>query len=258
MATLSDLHELQKIEYKLLKTPIHSLTMDQVLQKIDEMLQKKQKGYIVTADASTIITATYDAKFMKVVQDAAVVTPDGMGIVWAISKLYNKTISKVSGVELGEQLCELSAKKGYKIFLLGAQPGVGEIAARKLIEKYPGCQIIGSIHGFFEQKDNLNIAKKIASLNPDILLVALGMPRQEKFLSEYLSLTNATIGIGVGGAFDVYSQKTKRAPKWFQDKGLEWLWRFVLNPTKIKKVMMLPKFVWMVKKEYGKNLHKNR
>lgn len=258
MANLAELPDLKKTEYRLFNVPIHALEMQEVVQKVEQMIQKKQQGYLITADASTIVTATKDPEFMEVIQKATLITPDSAGILWAVSKLYNKIIQKVSGVELAELLCKLSSEKGYKICFLGAEPGIAELAARNLTEKYPGCQIIGAMHGFFNKEDELSIAKKIAMLKPDILLVALGMPRQEKFIEEFLPTIGALVGIGVGGSFDVYSQKTKRAPVWFQKNRLEWLWRLALNPTKISKVKLLPIFVKMVKKEYGKNIHKNR
>jgi N-acetylglucosaminyldiphosphoundecaprenol N-acetyl-beta-D-mannosaminyltransferase len=135
------------------------------------------------------------------------------------------------------------------VFLLGSAPGVAQQAAERLRLKYPGCNIVGTRHGFFPVEDADIVAQEVAAEKPDILLVALGIPRQEKFIARTQATIGARVAMGVGGSFDVYSGAVKRAPLLVQRLKLEWLWRLMLNPKKWKKVARLPRFVWLVLKE---------
>jgi N-acetylglucosaminyldiphosphoundecaprenol N-acetyl-beta-D-mannosaminyltransferase len=148
-----------------------------------------------------------------------------------------------------DRVCALSASKQYRIFFLGAEPGIAELAADRMRQKYPGCEIVGARHGYFKPAQDEEIAKEIGALAPDFLFVAMGIPRQEKFIRERGHLTGAKVGMGVGGSFDVFSGKVRRAPAVMQRLRLEWLWRVASNPRKIGKVMMLPKFAWAVLRE---------
>ncbi|HEY0867520.1 MAG TPA: WecB/TagA/CpsF family glycosyltransferase, partial [Fimbriimonas sp.] len=136
--------------------------------------------------------------------------------------------------------------RGYRIFFLGASPGVAEQAAQNLCGRYPGCQIVGARHGYFPPVEDEDVAREVAAARPDILLVAMGIPRQEKFIRATQEIVRAKVAMGVGGSFDVFSGKTRRAPKIMQRLQLEWLWRLILNPSKISKVKNLPVFVRMV------------
>jgi N-acetylglucosaminyldiphosphoundecaprenol N-acetyl-beta-D-mannosaminyltransferase len=134
------------------------------------------------------------------------------------------------------------------MFFLGSAPGVAAAAAERLSAKYPGCKIVGSRDGYFGSLTDQEVANEIASLQPDILLVAMGMPRQELFILDTADIIKAKIAMGVGGSFDVHSGTVKRAPKVFQKLKVEWLWRTILNPKKLDKVKNLPKFYFMVRR----------
>jgi N-acetylglucosaminyldiphosphoundecaprenol N-acetyl-beta-D-mannosaminyltransferase len=149
-------------------------------------------------------------------------------------------------VNLVGEICALSADKGYRVYLLGAAPGVAELAAERLRLRYPGCNIVGARHGFFPEDSDDVVAREVAATKPDVLLVAMGMPAQERFITRTRGIIGAPVAIGVGGSFDVFSGKTKRAPRWVQRLRLEWLWRVILNPRKMSKVKSLPKFVLAV------------
>jgi N-acetylglucosaminyldiphosphoundecaprenol N-acetyl-beta-D-mannosaminyltransferase len=147
---------------------------------------------------------------------------------------------------LVDRICALSADKGYRIFFLGAAPGVAELAAEKLRLKHPGCNIVGARHGYFPTESDTVVATEVAQSKPDFLLVAMGIPRQEKFIRATQDLIQAPVAMGVGGSFDVFSGKVKRAPRVFQAMKIEWLWRLLLNPKKIAKAKNLPIFAWRV------------
>ncbi len=134
------------------------------------------------------------------------------------------------------------------MYFLGGAPGVAEAAARNLNLKHPGCNILGCRDGFFGDLSDEAVAENIATLKPDILVVAMGMPRQELFILDTATTIGAKIGIGVGGSLDVHSGTVKRAPKLFQKLRIEWLWRLLLNPRKLEKVKNLPKFYLSVRR----------
>jgi N-acetylglucosaminyldiphosphoundecaprenol N-acetyl-beta-D-mannosaminyltransferase len=146
-------------------------------------------------------------------------------------------------------LTRLSHTKGYRLYLLGAAPGVAERAAQNLLACYPNAQIVGVQHGYFTSADEPAIVAQVAAAQPDVLLVGMGMPRQEKWAWRHRQQLGVPVMIGVGGSFDVYGGVVKRAPKWLQRIGGEWLWRLIQDPRKIKKVRNLPRFAWRVLRE---------
>lgn len=226
-----------------------TLNLEGTVGAIDKMLQGTKPCLVVTADASGFAQAKDDPELQEIYEMADLVTPDSQGVVWALKRLGHKGAVRVSGVDLVDEICSLSANKGYRIYILGSAPGVAETAAERLRLRHPGCNIIGTRHGFFPAEDDELIAQEVGQLRPDVLFVAMGIPRQEKFIKRTLSLTGAKVSMGVGGSFDVFSGRTKRAPKFVQGMRLEWLWRLLLNPKKFHKVKMLPKFVSLVLRE---------
>jgi N-acetylglucosaminyldiphosphoundecaprenol N-acetyl-beta-D-mannosaminyltransferase len=180
---------------------------------------------------------------------AVLVTPDGFGLLWAGKRLRQPFPERVSGVDLVEQLTRLSHEKGYRLYLLGAAPGVAERAAQNLLARYPNAQIVGVQHGYFTPADEPAIVAQVAAAQPDVLLVGMGMPRQEKWAWRHRDQLGAPVMIGVGGSFDVYGGVVKRAPQWLQRIGCEWLWRLIQDPRKIKKVRNLPRFAYRVLRE---------
>jgi N-acetylglucosaminyldiphosphoundecaprenol N-acetyl-beta-D-mannosaminyltransferase len=156
---------------------------------------------------------------------------------------------RVSGVDIVDRVCALSADTGDSIFFLGAAPGVAELAAEKMRLKYPGCNIVGTRNGYFPAESDRVVAAEIADLDPDFLFVAMGIPRQEKFILDTMPIIKARVSIGVGGTFDVFSGKVKRAPVIIQKLKLEWLWRTLQNPSKLSKTKLLPRFVLLVLKQ---------
>jgi len=229
-----------------LSVPIDVLTMEQALARIDALIHEREPRLVVTADASALMIAQEDPAFAKLLENAALVTPDGAGVVWALRRQGVRVPGRVSGVDLVDKICSRSADRGYRIFLLGAEPGVAELAAERLRLSHPGCNVVGTRHGFFPAESDELVAKEIAPFKPDVLFVAMGMPRQEQFISATMNIIRAPVGIGVGGSLDVLSGRAKRAPRWIQRLALEWLYRLIQDPKKFRKVKVLPAFVWRV------------
>lgn len=231
---------------QILGAPVDLLTMDEVLQRLEAFVAERSPHIVVTADASGLAQAQADEDHLRIIQSAGLVTPDSVGVMWAAKRAGSPVPERVSGVDIVERVCALSADKGYRIFFLGAAPGIAELAAEKLRLKYPGCNIVGARHGYFPAESDAVVAAEVAEFKPDFLFVAMGIPRQEKFIAATMDLIKAPVAIGVGGSFDVFSGTTKRAPKVIQKIKMEWAWRLLLNPKKIAKVKSLPKFVMMV------------
>jgi N-acetylglucosaminyldiphosphoundecaprenol N-acetyl-beta-D-mannosaminyltransferase len=222
--------------------------MESALTAIDSFVAERGSHHVVTADASMFVMASEDAELHTIVDKADLVTPDGVGILWAAKRQGTPLHERVSGVDIVERLCARSAERGYRIFFLGAGPGVAELAANRMRDRYPGVCIVGTRDGFFAETDSDSIVEMICQSSPDILCVAMGIPRQEKWIAANRERLNTPILIGVGGTLDVLSGNIRRAPRWMQKMALEWLWRVLNNPRKISKVMLLPRFVTLVRK----------
>lgn len=213
---------------------------------LGELLSGEDSHLVVTADATALVHADTDERYRRMFARAALVTPDSSGVVWALRRKGVRVAGRVSGVDLLAKFCELSADRGTRLYFLGAAPGVAEEAAERLRLRYPGCNIVGTRHGYFPPESDAVVAAEVAETSPDVLFAAMGMPRQETFFMDNADVLGAKIGIGVGGSFDVFSGRIRRAPGLFQRLNLEWLWRLLQDPRKIGKVKFLPKFVWMV------------
>ncbi|MBS1709126.1 MAG: WecB/TagA/CpsF family glycosyltransferase [Armatimonadetes bacterium] len=229
----------------ILGVPVSVLGMDDTVRAIQAMLEGAPGGMVVTADSSGLAAAQHDPELHDIYMKAALATADSIGVVWALRRSGHR-VGRVSGVELVDRICALSAEKGYRLYFLGAAPGTAELAAEKLRLRHPGCNIVGTRHGYFPATDDEFVAREVAEAKPDVLFVAMGIPRQEKFIYHSLGLVGAKVAMGVGGSFDVFSGQVKRAPKLVQKLHMEWAWRLLLNPKKIHKVKMLPRFVWYV------------
>lgn len=227
----------------ILGIPVDRLTMDETVARVESFIASGAPHMVVTADSSGIVEAGRDQEFFEIMQTADLVTADSVGVVWAAKRKGMPLPERVSGVDLFARLCQGSAEKGYKLFLLGAAPGVAEIAAERCRLRFPGCRIVGTRHGFFPADSDELVAREIAATKPDVLFVAMGMPRQEKFIRRTQEIIRAPVAIGVGGTLDVFSGNVKRAPKLIQKLRLEWLWRTLQNPKKISKARNLPIFV---------------
>jgi N-acetylglucosaminyldiphosphoundecaprenol N-acetyl-beta-D-mannosaminyltransferase len=221
------------------------LDMDATVKAVDELVAAAEPALVATADASGLVIAGEDERLRRAYGTAALVTADSNGVVWALRRAGHR-VSRVSGVDLMDRLCRLSAEKGQRIFLLGAAPGVADQAAERLRLRHPGVNIVGTRHGYFPSDDDPLVAAEIAQAKPDLLFVAMGIPRQEVFITSTLAIHGAKVSMGVGGSFDVFSGRARRAPRLVQALKLEWLWRLILNPKKASKVMLLPRFVWLV------------
>lgn len=231
----------------LLGMRISRVNRSQALAILQRFIESGRPHHVVTADASSHVIARRDPEFLRIVNRAALVTPDSAGILWAARRLGTPLEERVSGVDLAEQLCAESAHRGYGVYFYGAAPGVAEAAAERIRERYPGARIVGTADGYRDEPEQQEaLLAEIRRLRPAVLLVALGIPKQEKWIARHLETLDVPVCIGVGGTLDVFSGRVSRAPRWMQQHGLEWLYRLVRNPRKLPKAATLPEFVFRV------------
>lgn len=227
--------------------------MEGALEYVASFIASGKPHHIVTADASMVMTYREDKDFAAIVDQAALITPDGAGIIWASKRLGIPVTAKVSGVDLSAKLVELSGTKGWRVFFFGGAPGVAEAAAQKMQERFPNAAICGFRDGYYKPDEENQVAEQLAAARPDIVLVAMGIPRQEKFIARQKERVGAKVYIGVGGTLDVFSGTVKRAPVWMQKSGLEWFYRIASNPNaaRMKKLAALPRFALLTLKTKG-------
>lgn len=224
---------------KFLNTQVDNLSMDEALERIDELIKKNKNAYVVTPNVDHIVKLETDMDLRKIYRDADLILTDGMPLIW-ISKLKNEPIKeKVSGSDLFPKVCEMAAKKGYKVFLLGAAEGVAAKAAENLKDKYKNLQIAGTYspsYGFENKPQEIDfIIKTITEAKPHILAVGLGAPKQEKFIYKYKDTLKVPISLAIGASIDFEAGNVKRAPKWMQKSGLEWSYRLIKEPKRMFK-----------------------
>ena len=216
--------------------PINSLSADEAVETLERLIQSGGTHQVCTMNVDIWLNALADPHLHRIVAGSSLVVPDGMPLVWASGLLRCPLAERVTGVDLVPRLAELSARKGYKIFLLGAKPGVADRASRLLERNYPGVQIVGT---FAPAEDNLmrmdhtEILRKIHAVSPDILLVAFGNPKQEKWIWMHRKRLGVPLSMGVGGSFDILVGDNWRAPRWIQRCGLEWAMRFLQEPVRL-------------------------
>jgi N-acetylglucosaminyldiphosphoundecaprenol N-acetyl-beta-D-mannosaminyltransferase len=231
---------------RVLDVPISKVNNQQALALLTEFVRSGEPHLVVTADASGVVTAARDAEFRAVVEGADLVTPDSTGILWAARRLGRPLPERVSGVDLAERLCELAGQFGWGVFFYGAAPGVADEAARVMHSRFPGLRVAGTAHGFLNEREQAALEARICESRPEILFVAMGIPRQEKWIWSRMTRLAVPVSMGVGGTFDVFAGRVNRAPIWMQRHGMEWLYRLWKNPRKISKVATLPRFVLLV------------
>lgn len=224
---------------KFMNTDIDNLTMAETLNEIDKWIQKKNCSYVVTPNVDHIVRLEKDEELQKVYKNASLILTDGKPLIW-ISKWYKTPIKeKISGSDLFPRVCQLAANKNYTMYLLGAAEGVADTAARNLMKKYPGLNIVGTYSppfGFEKNKQEMNkIKTQIQDVHPDILIVGLGCPKQEKFMYYHCKELGVPISFGLGASIDFEAGNIKRAPKWMSNHGLEWLYRFSKEPKRLFK-----------------------
>lgn len=241
-----------------MNTEIDNLTMTEALDAIEKLIVADKNAYVVTPNVDHIIQLERGGEIVDVYKHADLILCDGKPLTW-ISKWYGTPIrEKISGSDLFPLLCERAAKKGYKMFFLGAAEGVAAKAAENLEARYPGldvCGVYSPPYGFENNEAEMNkITKMIKDAAPQILIVGLGAPKQEKFIYHNRERLGVPVSLGLGASLDFEAGQIKRAPKWMADHGLEWLYRITQDPKRLaKRYLIDDRKIFKLAFKYKKN-----
>lgn len=231
---------------EILGVPVDCVTMAQAVQWVETTLASDQPRSVIAVNPEKVIQANQDPEVLKRLQQAGLLIPDGIGVVFAVRLLGLGCLERVPGSELMPKLCEQAAKKGYKVFLFGANQEVISQAAEVLLQRYSGLNIVGTQHGYVKEEEMPSVIAAINSSQADLLFVALGSPKQELWMTRYLPALNVKVCQGVGGTFDVIAGRVKRAPLAFRLLHLEWFYRLLSQPSRILRQTALPIFAFRV------------
>lgn len=233
----------------LLGVRVHRVTMAQAVALIRTLLASSGHHQIVTVNAAMLVHASRDEDLRRIFNRATLITPDGMGVLLSGRILGRPFPERVAGVDLSDHLCALCAREGFRVFLLGAAPGVAQAAADVLQRRHPGLQVVGVQHGYYRRDEEPMVIQQIRAARPHLLLVALGFPRQEEWIAAHLESTGAAVAIGIGGSLDLFAGRVRLAPAWIRRLGLEWLYRLVREPRRWRVVSTLPLAVWLATRQ---------
>lgn len=221
-----------------------NVTMEEAMDQARTILDKGETVYVVTPNSEIVYEAMHNEEMMALLNGAALVLPDGAGVVLGSKILGTPLKQKVAGVEFADHLMDVLIEKNQKLYLLGSKPGIAEMAAEKMLEKHPGLQICGMADGYF--KDENEVVAKVNAAGADVLFVCLGAPKQELFMKNHMDELNVKMMIGLGGSLDSFAGTVKRAPRWMIKINLEWLYRLLKEPKRLGRMMRLPKFILAV------------
>ena len=229
----------------LLGVGVDRVTMAEAMERVTEFMRQDTPHMIVTSDATGLMRAQDDDELRGIVNSADLVTADGAGVILSARLLNMPLDVRVSGCDMVGEISKVAAQLGRSVYLLGAAPGVAEMAAANLQKQAPGLVIAGCRDGYFKPEDEPALIADIAAQHPGALFVALGIPRQEKWIKAHMAELGVPVCIGIGGSFDVISGLKKRAPVWMQRTGLEWLYRVAKEPSRLPRLVALPRIVLM-------------
>jgi len=227
----------------ILGSKVARMSMEEVLEWIRMMVEQGKPRHIVTANAEIIYKAYMEKDFHAILGNADLVTADGSGVVLAARFLGAPISERVTGIDLSERIFSLAEEKGWGLYFLGGTQEVVEKAVLNVLSKHTRLRIVGYHHGYYSQEETSEVVANIEGVKPDILLAALGFPKQEEFIQENIKPLQVPISIGVGGTFDILAGTAKRAPFLMRRLGLEWLYRLLCQPSRWQRMLALPKFL---------------
>ncbi|MBL8155289.1 MAG: WecB/TagA/CpsF family glycosyltransferase [Anaerolineae bacterium] len=231
---------------RVLGFPVDAITYASWLERIGEWVKRGRPHHVCTINPEFIIIARQDANFANILRRAEMCVPDGVGLLWAARYLGRPLPERVTGSDGVPIIAERAAREGWKLFFLGAAPGVAERAARILQERHPGLQVVGTYAGCPDPGEEDDLVERVNASRADILFVAYGAPEQDKWIARNLPRLRVGMAMGVGGAFDFIAGVVPRAPGWMRRMGLEWAFRLVRQPWRLRRMLRLPRFVLAV------------
>ncbi len=235
--------------------PINIINLEETIKLLETILQSRplekpgERVRVITINPEMMMMGLKDSCLLKSLQSGDLIVPDGIGVVLAMRLFGVKGQQRVTGVDLVENLLTKLQSAGLRIYLLGGEPGIAEAATRQISCRWPGVRVTGFTHGYFSPDQNQEVIYYINQARPDLLLVGMGVPRQEVWLANNWGALEVPLGIGVGGLLDLWAGKTSRAPEGIRRVGLEWAYRATRAPERLWRLRVLPNFIRMVCKE---------
>lgn len=234
------------MKVNILGISVDNVSFEEATSKVRDLLLAGNKDYIVTPNPEFIVYAQNDIQFRDTLNKATLAVPDGIGLIWASKILGNPLKERVAGVDLAEKALSLAAELGKTVFFLGGNGNTSQRAVEVMRVKYPGLRVISCWPGDASSQGDQETLEKIGTEKIGLLLVAYGHPKQEFWINRNLPKLEVGLAMGVGGAFDFWSGDISRASKWVRNLGLEWLYRLLRQPWRIKRQLALIKFGWLV------------
>ncbi|MFA5524410.1 MAG: WecB/TagA/CpsF family glycosyltransferase [Tissierellales bacterium] len=238
----------------ILGVDIDKLTLEDAEERVESFLNSNNINTIYTPNTEIVMEAKKDDDLKRILNSGSLVIPDGIGLVYA-SRIKKKALpERVTGFDLSIKILSIANRKGSSLFLVGGKPGIADMAVENIKKQYPNINIVGSHHGYFkgthlgykEHEEEIQVLNKIKEAKADIIFVGFGAPKSEKWIHENKDKLNCKIVIGNGGTVDILAGTVKRAPRIYQKLGIEWLYRLIKDPKRIKRQMVLPLFVLIV------------
>lgn len=221
--------------YPILNTYVNALSLDETIAEVEKIIAAGVPTQHVVVNASKVNLMEADWKLAEIVNACPLINADGASIVWAAKKLGVPLKERVTGIDLFQRLVKVADQKGYGVYLFGAKEEVVTKVKAIFEERYPSVRIVGCRNGYFTEADEPRIVADMAASGADMMFVAFSSPKKEYWIHKYLDEMGIPFVMGVGGSFDVVAGVTDRAPKWMQDYGLEWFYRFIQEPSRLWK-----------------------
>lgn len=228
-----------------------NVTLEEAVRRGEALAKGPGFSYVVTPNPEIVNMARENPDYKTLLNNAALVLPDGIGVVYAAKLMKTPLQGRVPGIDFATGLVAQLAQTGGRLFLLGAKPGVAQKAAQQLQERFPGLVLCGTHHGYFQEA--APVVDAIRKAKADVVFVCLGAPKQEQWMAQYGPETGAHLMVGLGGVLDVYAGNVKRAPEVWQKLGLEWCYRLLHQPSRVGRMAKLPLFLLDAKREARKN-----
>lgn len=243
---------------KIMGVEIDNITLEEAGQITKELIKTSHKScqLIAAPNVEFIMTAQKDYEFFEILNSAKLATPDSIGVEIA-AKMQKKPLKeRIPGQAYFRKVLEVGEKEGWTFYFLGGKGDTAQRAIQNVKKIYPDLKVVGCHEGFFEKEMEEEVIKQINELEPNVLFVAMGAPAQEKWIAKHQQELKVDVAAGQGGTFDYEAGNIKRAPKWMQKMGMEWLWRLMLQPSRIRRMLVLP--VYLIKIIFAKDMTKSK
>lgn len=226
---------------------IDKINIDRASDKIIDMISEDSKhNYVFTPNSEILMQAYRSDEFKNILNSASILTADGIGVIYASKIVKNPIDERCAGFDVACSLMKKMGERGYSLYLFGSKPGVAETAKETILNGFPGINVVGLSDGYFDKDKEKEIIADINDKKPNVLFVCLGAPKQEKWIYEHINDLDVNVSLGIGGTLDVLAGTAQRAPQFYIDHNIEWLYRLIKNPSRIGRMMDLPKFALTV------------